>query len=459
MSDIEKQCVICGQSCAGQPRIKNEKGQYAHQACVQAKQDQHAEPEPTADHDDLYDDGLGEGMDDLFDDLGDMGEIGIDQADGFGDSAGAGSAMACPSCGQRMPEGAAICMGCGYNTQSGKTISTKRKNDQGSGKANAALGGMAKVGGFAAGPFVPLIGAIVGGIIGAAIWAAISYFTGYEIGWIAWGIGALVGMGASISPLESGGGGAVTGAMAAIVAMASITGGKYAASHFAVQQAFGGTTALEPMTIDDVEEQWLMTRLADDHCKELIDNGGTIDWGGDELYIKAAYWPEDYPQDVVDQTNLAWTRMNKADKTKLRQRIVQDTLAEDPGYDLSIEDVDEEWALSVLVEDICKQRVEDGKAINWPDPNLPMTAASWPDDYPEIIQEQVQTKAEQMSDDDLYAYKQNMVDQANEARAEFNGIAQSVTQSSFIDSLKHPMNILFMFLAVITAYGIAANDD
>ncbi len=247
--------------------------------------------------------------------------------------------------------------------------------------------------------------------------------------------------------------------MAAIVAMASITGGKYAASHFAVQQAFGGMTALEPMTIDDVEEQWLMTRLADEHCQELIDNGGTIDWGSQDLYIQAAFWPEDYPQDVVEQTNRAWTRMNNDDKSELRQRIVQDALAEDPDYDLSIEDVDEEWALSVLVDDICKQRLEDGQAINWPDPNLPMSMASWPDDYPEDIQEQVTSKAEQMSDDDLYAYKQNMVDQANEARAEFNGIAESITQSSFIDSLKHPMNILFMFLAVITAYGIAANDE
>jgi hypothetical protein len=36
-------------------------------------------------------------------------------------------------------------------------------------------------------------GGAVAGLIGAAIWAAIGYFSGLEIGWIAWGIGMLVG--------------------------------------------------------------------------------------------------------------------------------------------------------------------------------------------------------------------------------------------------------------------------
>ena len=30
--------------------------------------------------------------------------------------------------------------------------------------------------------------------MGAAVWAGIAYFAGYEVGWVAWGIGALVGV-------------------------------------------------------------------------------------------------------------------------------------------------------------------------------------------------------------------------------------------------------------------------
>ena len=40
-----------------------------------------------------------------------------------------------------------------------------------------------------------IIGGALGGLIGAVIWAGISYFTGYEIGWIAWGVGGMVGLG------------------------------------------------------------------------------------------------------------------------------------------------------------------------------------------------------------------------------------------------------------------------
>jgi hypothetical protein len=37
-----------------------------------------------------------------------------------------------------------------------------------------------------------LIGATAGGLLGVALWFAIG-LSGYEVGWIAWGIGALVG--------------------------------------------------------------------------------------------------------------------------------------------------------------------------------------------------------------------------------------------------------------------------
>ena len=40
-----------------------------------------------------------------------------------------------------------------------------------------------------------IIGGGVGGLIGATIWAAITYFTEYQIGWLAIGIGFLVGLG------------------------------------------------------------------------------------------------------------------------------------------------------------------------------------------------------------------------------------------------------------------------
>lgn len=40
-----------------------------------------------------------------------------------------------------------------------------------------------------------IIGGSIGGLIGAVLWAAITYFSGYQIGWLAVGVGFLVGFG------------------------------------------------------------------------------------------------------------------------------------------------------------------------------------------------------------------------------------------------------------------------
>lgn len=65
-------------------------------------------------------------------------------------------------------------------------------------------------------------GAIAGALAGAGAWGLISYLTGYEIGYVAWGIGLLVGIGAK----SMGGSGASTGAACAVLALVSIFAGK-----------------------------------------------------------------------------------------------------------------------------------------------------------------------------------------------------------------------------------------
>ncbi len=67
-----------------------------------------------------------------------------------------------------------------------------------------------------------LIGAIVGGAIGAVAWGLITKYTNYEVGFVAWGIGLLVGFGA----LLLGGGGKANGIACAIIAAVAIFAGK-----------------------------------------------------------------------------------------------------------------------------------------------------------------------------------------------------------------------------------------
>lgn len=68
-----------------------------------------------------------------------------------------------------------------------------------------------------------LIGASVAAAIGAVVWGGIGAATGYEVGWVAWGIGLFVGLGAAIAANGKGVGVAV---VAAVMAVAGIGVGK-----------------------------------------------------------------------------------------------------------------------------------------------------------------------------------------------------------------------------------------
>ncbi|HRQ72738.1 MAG TPA: hypothetical protein PLU35_06895, partial [Phycisphaerales bacterium] len=48
-----------------------------------------------------------------------------------------------------------------------------------------------------------LVGAIIGALVGAGIWGLVSYQSGYEVGWIAWGVGALTGLGMLLGARDS----------------------------------------------------------------------------------------------------------------------------------------------------------------------------------------------------------------------------------------------------------------
>lgn len=78
------------------------------------------------------------------------------------------------------------------------------------------------------------IGVAAGGAVaGALIWAAISYFTNYEVGWIAWGVGGLVGGAAVLA----GGRSQTVAIAAAVLAVLGIAAGKVLGFQFAVSAA------------------------------------------------------------------------------------------------------------------------------------------------------------------------------------------------------------------------------
>ena len=74
-------------------------------------------------------------------------------------------------------------------------------------------------------PTVALVSAAGGAVLGAAAWAILMVVGSIELGWLAWGIGGLVGTAAA----KAGGRGVVMAAASAVLALVGIFGGKYAA--------------------------------------------------------------------------------------------------------------------------------------------------------------------------------------------------------------------------------------
>lgn len=72
----------------------------------------------------------------------------------------------------------------------------------------------------------PLAGAIIAGLVGALVggglWAGIVLVTNYEVGWVAWGVGALVGIAMSRATRSRGRHVALTGAL--LAALGLVTG-------------------------------------------------------------------------------------------------------------------------------------------------------------------------------------------------------------------------------------------
>lgn len=71
---------------------------------------------------------------------------------------------------------------------------------------------------------------VVGGALGALLWAAIAYYAHMEIGYVAWGVGGLVGFASALG----GGGGRTNGVLCAVIALLSIFAGKWLAVRAAV---------------------------------------------------------------------------------------------------------------------------------------------------------------------------------------------------------------------------------
>lgn len=167
-----------------------------------------------------------------------------------------------------------------------------------------------------------IIGAVIGGLIGAAVWAGISFAAGLEIGWIAWGVGGLVGLG---SAFGSKGGSPFLGVVAAAITILAIMGGKYAAIQFSIVKEIGSQSDAVQQAVTALDSnELLVSYLADDVVIERQANGEDVEWPAG-VNPQDASTKSDYAPEVWDEAESRWSELNDSDRESFRAVLAEQT--------------------------------------------------------------------------------------------------------------------------------------
>ena len=153
-----------------------------------------------------------------------------------------------------------------------------------------------------------LIAGFVGAAVGGAIWVAVGYYGEMEVGWIAWGIGLLAGIGVRVAAGESDGVGPGVAALVAAIAVVVIS--KYLVVSFAINAALAGAFQdAGPPTRDDQ-----ITWVADQVVEEYEADEKEIAWPEDESVYDDDDLANDYPSEVWEEAARRWDALSKAEQ-------------------------------------------------------------------------------------------------------------------------------------------------
>jgi hypothetical protein len=161
------------------------------------------------------------------------------------------------------------------------------------------------------------IGALIGGAIGAVIWGAVVWYTGYEIGWIAWGVGILAGVGAKLGTDEPE---VATGILAAVLAVLSIGAAKYGVI------SIGVDGMLDDVDITHMTDELTLSYLADDVIAQWEAEGRAFEWPPEATGARES--ERDYPADAWALALERWNSLEAAEQQTYREELFADWRAQ-----------------------------------------------------------------------------------------------------------------------------------
>ena len=181
-----------------------------------------------------------------------------------------------------------------------------------------------------------LFGGMILGLFGSAAWAATVYYSGWELGIIAWAIGLLVGLGVRMSAKDN------TGPAPAIVAVfCAIT---------AVAAGKAGTVGLMLYGSGGPSEEDAIVALADTVVRDWERQGRSIHWSGG-YSVETAYEKEHYPPAVWSEAMSRWYDYSYDDRERYLRSYMHLTL------------LDTEYLITFLADDIVEEKLMRGETV------------------------------------------------------------------------------------------------
>jgi hypothetical protein len=143
-----------------------------------------------------------------------------------------------------------------------------------------------------------LVGGLIGALIGGAAWVAVGYFANAEVGWIAWGIGFVVGLGVRAGAGEDDG--PAPGVVAVSIAVLAIVASKYLVTSMSISRDFGDAA----ISIE-ADPEMMTARIADEIVEEYEAKGKEIKWpkAADD---EDAPVPATYPNAIWKEATKRW---------------------------------------------------------------------------------------------------------------------------------------------------------
>jgi hypothetical protein len=155
---------------------------------------------------------------------------------------------------------------------------------------------------------------LLGGVLGAALWAGVTFVTEYEIGWIAWAVGGIVGYAVALGNAERLRAPTAAGALAVIITVVSIVAGKAMAVQMMIPS---DAEIMEMFAIDFEDEEYVISYLADEVASEFVSEGRAVEWPEDVDPGSAAE-ASDYPADVWAEAVRRWDELGEEGQAEFR---------------------------------------------------------------------------------------------------------------------------------------------